>query len=478
MLGATMFRNNKLPCYLATLFILLALNIAIRPCFAQVVETTPPAEFDVVIIGGWLFQTDNAEFTPNKGIGIRDGRIVSLDALPPNPPAKQTIQLDDSRYILPGLVDCHAHYNVRLIRRRREEFNVTPVVYLANGVTTTFSCGEFDPEAMLALRKQIESGEQIGPRLINSGPYFGRARPGWRGEKLESEIREEVDFWAKQRVGGFKAKQIGPNELRVLIDQAHKHKLTVTGHLDSGFRNSVNPRDAIEMGIDRVEHFLGGDAMPGDKPAYDSLGHITAEMPEYKKIVQLFVDRGVWFDATITAYGYLGKPGEGYDHWNDERKYFTPYVQDLVKNREPAKPNRQFEEIYHAKLKTIKAYFDAGGKISLGTDHVSDGNYLPGFGAHRELDAFVRGGIPAAEALRIGTINGARALNIDADHGSIEVGKVADVFIIRGNPIENIRNTRNVEQVIRAGKIYDAAKLLSSVAGQLGPNSVDESGEW
>ena len=217
---------------------------------------------DTLIKGGQYFDVESGQMKPNSGIAILDGRFVEATT------AKEVIELDDSQFVLPGLIDCHAHYNLRLIKKRREEFEFMPIVYLANGATVTFSCGEFDPESMLAMRKRIESGEQIGPRLITSGPYFGRARPGWRPDKPEQEIRDEVDFWAKQGTGGFKAKSIDPDSLKILIDQAHKHGLTVTGHLGSGFRDSVNPRDAVSMGIDRIEHFLGGEAMPDSKSAY------------------------------------------------------------------------------------------------------------------------------------------------------------------------------------------------------------------
>ena len=164
-----------------------------------------------------------------------------------------------------------------------------PTVYLANGVTVTFSAGEYDPDGMLQLRKRIETGQQVGPRLLNSGPYFGRVRRGWRNITPE-QIRQDVDTWVERGVGGFKAKAIGPDHLKILIERAHKHGLTVTGHLDSGYRGSVNPRDAVLMGIDRIEHFLGGDAMPPTKSAYASLAGITSDMPEFKKEVQLFID--------------------------------------------------------------------------------------------------------------------------------------------------------------------------------------------
>jgi imidazolonepropionase-like amidohydrolase len=318
--------------------------------------------------------------------------------------------------------------------------------------------------------------------LLTSGPYFGRARPGWRGQKPEQEIRDEVDFWAKRGVGGFKAKAIDPDSLRVLIDQAHKHGLTVTGHLDSGYRNSVNPRDAITMGIDRIEHFLGGDAMPDSQSAYASLQNIRSGTPEYKKIVQHFIDHKTVFDATLTAYGYLGKTTpethEEYEYWINEREFFTPHMQSIVKERQPMKGMEIYQRIYRAKQKTIADFHRAGGTITLGTDHVSNGNHLPGFGVHRELDALVRNGIPAADAIKIGTINGAQALKIDKDHGSIETGKFADLVIIEGDPITNIRNTRNVQKVMRAGKLHDAKELLASVKSKIGPANAEEEAQW
>ena len=436
---------------------------------------------DTLIVGGHVFQTDSGKFTANSGIAIKDGRFVKTDAEADQFDARETIKLEDDKYLLPGLIDCHAHYNVRLIKKRREEFAVMPVIYLANGATVTFSCGEFDPEGMLKLRKQIEQGKQIGPRLLNSGPYFGRARPGWRGNKDAQEIRDEVDFWASKGVGGFKAKTIDPDSLRVLLEQAHKHGLTVTGHLDSGFRNSVNPRDAISMGIDRIEHFVGGDAMPNTQSAYASLQSIKSGTPEWEKIVKHFIDNETVFDATLTAYGYLGiKPGEReeYGYWIDETQFFTPYFKELIKDRKPMKGMQIYQRIYDAKLKTIGDFHKAGGTISLGTDHVSNGNHLPGFGVHRELDALVRGGISEADAIRIGTINGARALKIDKDHGSIEVGKFADLVVVTGNPLEKIRNTRNVETVFKQGVKHDAKQLLESVRGKLGPASKDDESDW
>ncbi|GAB5405625.1 MAG: amidohydrolase family protein [Aureliella sp.] len=431
---------------------------------------------DLKIDGGFVFDTELGVFRPNTGIGVNDGRFVAAAD------ATESLTLTDDQYILPGFIDCHAHYNVRLIKRRREEFAYMPVLYLASGATVTFSAGEFDPGGMVRLREKIETGEQIGPRLITSGPYFGRARPGWDAKRPEEQLRKEIRYWVKQGAGGFKAKSIDPESLRILIDEAHKHGITVTGHLDSGYRNSVNPRDAISMGIDRIEHFLGGDAMPNSQSAYRSLQNIRADTPQFKEICQHFVRNGVFFDCTLTAYGYLGRTAETnleeYQYWIDERQFFTEYMQRVAKERKPASGMEIYQRIYQAKQQTIRAFYEAGGMITLGTDHVSDGNHVAGFGIHREIDALVRNGIPERDAIRIATINGAKALKIDADHGSITLGKFADCVIVRCNPLENIRNTRNVLKVIRAGEVYDAAELLDSVRGKIGPTSKEDESNW
>ena len=128
----------------------------------------------------------------------------------------------------------------------------------------------------------------------------------------------------------------------------------------------------------------------------------------------------------------------------------------------------------------MKAFYDAGGGelLTLGTDHNSAGEYLPGFSVHRELHAYVMAGLPPAAALRAGTINGARALGLGDRLGSIEVGKWADLFVVAGNPLEDIQRTRNVRHVIKAGEHYDPATLMESVESSIGPRNESELDDW
>ena len=438
----------------------------------------------VILRGGQLFDGTGDERVPNTQVVVRGGKFLAIGGELFEAEDAQVIELSDDETILPGFFDLHAHHAVNLFGAGRvDDTESYPSIFLANGVTSVFPAGEVSPEKMLAARRAIDAGEKVGPRIFSSGPYFGRWRKGWKDDEVtEEQIRAEVDHWADLGARGFKAKGIREDHLRALIDQAHLHGLTVTGHLDSGYRNTVNPRDAILMGIDRIEHFLGGDALTVDKPAYDSLVGVTPDTPEFERIAQLYIDHGVYFDATMSAYGYFGeRDPDVFTMWADEPEFFTPLIQERVAQRDGRRRvYAQMEKIYWVKRATLLAFHDAGGGhlITVGTDHPSDGEYLAGFGQHREMHAMVLSGLPNASVLRCATINGARALGVGDRLGTIEAGKLADLVVVTGNPLEDIRATRNVTLVMKAGRAYDAARLLESVKGTLGPKTAEEAGEW
>jgi imidazolonepropionase-like amidohydrolase len=446
-----------------------------------VASTAPAQDRDVIITGGWLFDATSDARVRNPGILIRAGKLLQVGGTLPVVRA-DTVRVPDAETIIPGMFDLHAHYGVAFFGAGRvDETGGYPELFLSNGVTSTFPAGEQSPDVMRALRVKIENGERPGPRLLNSGPYFGTARAGWLPDMTPAQIYAEVDHWAERGVRGFKAKGIRPEQLRALIERAHFHGLTVTGHLDSGNRNSVNPRDAILMGIDRIEHFVGGDAFVADRSAYASFDHMTFDTPEFRRIAALYRQHHANYNATRSAYGYYGKREAGvFDDFANEQRFLTPYLRSIIAARPPQRVNEQFERIYWVKQKEIKAFYDAGNGdlITLGTDHPSWGEFLTPFGVHRELLALSRTGIPNAAVLRIATINSARALGLGDRLGSIEPGKWADLVVVRGNPLVDVRVVRNPRIVIKAGRVYDPVALMKSVEGKIGPASAADSAAW
>jgi len=447
-------------------FALLA-SLSVAPLAAQ--------ETPVVIRGGLLFTATADDVVPNPGMIVLGGKIleigtpsglVSLEGA-------RFLDLDDTQTILPGIFDLHAHYNGSLAgAQRTDELVGQPVVFLANGVTSTFPGGEYDPEGMWRLRERIERGEHPGPRLYNSGPYYGTARRGWDREMTRDELFADVDLWVERGVKGFKAKGIDPVRLRWLIERAHWHGLTVTGHLDSGARNSVNPEAAILMGIDRIEHFMGGPAFPSTQSAYASFADFEAGSPEFDHIVGVYKAFDVTYDATLTAYGYYSDRADGiFEQWTDETRFFSEEVRAYNAINDPRPSSEQFDGIYKTKCRLLPEVWRAGVRISLGTDYPSNGEFAAGFSSHREMWALNQCGIPAAEVLKIATINGATAMNVSDKLGTLEPGKYADLFIVDGNPVEDIRNTRNVRWVMRGGVLYDAAELFQFAEGKIAPVS-------
>jgi len=436
------------------------------------------AQSTTVLRGGQLFDAADTTLTENPGLVVRAGKIVARGATDLDTTGARVVRLDDDHVLLPGLIDLHAHYAVDFFGAGRvEETEGYPLLFLANGATTTFTAGEMQPEKMRRVRRAIGRGERIGPRILTSGPYFGKARPGWDPTRTSASIRREVNRWAARGVEHFKAKRMQEELLRALIHQAHRHGATVTGHLGSGHGQSVNPRTAIDMGIDRIEHFLGGAQLPDTAGAYDSLPTATPDEPAFDRITQHYKAHNVYFDATISAYGYYGtRDSDLYADWPDAQQYFTPYLRSELSEDDYQDPIPRFQQIFELKLDRIQAFYEAeaGHLITLGTDHPSWGEYLAPFGVHRELQAFVRAGIPEGVALRIATINGARALGMDDRLGTLEVGKWADLFVVRGNPLDDIRNTRNVEWVMVRGDLHRAEALREAARGTVGPESAAE----
>jgi imidazolonepropionase-like amidohydrolase len=444
---------------------------------------TAVSQHDVLVTGGWMFTATSDQRVRNPGILIRAGKLLRVGGdLSAAMSDAERVQLADSETVIPGLFDLHAHYAMDLFNAGRKDETVAyPSLFLANGVTSTWPAGEMNPDSMRALRVRIDRGLEPGPRLLNSGPYFGSARPGWDRNITVDSIYAEVDHWAELGVRGFKAKGIQPYQLRALIERAHQHGLTVTGHLDSGFGNSVNPRDAILMGIDRIEHFMGGDAFTPDRPAYASYERMKFNTPEFRRIAALYRQQHVYFDATLSAYGYYGKKDPAvFTYYTDEERFLTPYMRSVLGARPPRTVVQQFENIYWTKRHEVKAFYDAGGRdlITLGTDHPSWGEFLTPFAVNRELLSLSLSGIPNAAVLRIATINSARAIGLGDRLGTIEPGKWADLVIVRGNPIADIRRVRLPRVVIKDGRVYDPAALMKSVEGKIGPASAADTAAW
>jgi imidazolonepropionase-like amidohydrolase len=450
-------------------------------------QWSAPSAGVVVVRGGWLFDGVSDARRRNSGIVIRDGRFSEVDANLKERefPEARIIELNDDATILPGMFDLHAHYNFDLVDSgRAEEVRNNAILFLANGVTATWSAGEFYPQRVIEARDRIDRGAEVGTRVFNSGPYFGAFRceyqietaaddcVAWPNDITEEEIRREVNGWAKQGVVIIKIKHATPEETRILIDQAHKNGMTAAGHL-ANYKDvyDVHARDAIAMKIDRIEHWI-------------TLEEGGEKKSESSEMIGLFLKHDVFFDANLQMYGEgkLRNDPSLDMVWTDESRFFTPYTRERLKKRVAADPNYETGQSsdFPQRVVEFKALYDAGGGSLMltGTDEPVYNLLLPGFAYHRELLAMVWAGMPPIAALKAATINGARALGVADRLGSIEPGKLADLFIANGNPLEDITAARNVHLVIKDGAVYRPEDLFASAENQIGPSGPDDHEAW
>ncbi len=409
-------------------------------------------------------------------IVLRDGRI---DAIAPSarlaPPPGATVVDLSGHTVTPGFVGLHEHTYFRQTTRTTQMTTSGPLAYLASGVTTIRTAGSMFPYQELNMKRAIDRGELPGPRMHITGPYLnGAAGPESMNRGLESpaEARRVVAYWAEEGAtwlklqGGLTRAIAG-----AIIDEAHKHGMKVTGHLCS-----ITFGEAAALGIDALEHgFITNSAyVPGKQPDVCPAGNmrVQTDVDETSAPVQAsireLVDRKVALTSTLAVYETFS-PG---------RFKLNPGAMKLL----APDTKREVEETYAALgkdglvvterlLKKMMAwerdFVRAGGLLGAGVDPWGTG-MLPGFGDLRNYEMLVEAGFSAAEAVKIMSFNGARILGEEAQRGSIALGKVADLVVIRGNPVATPSQIYQVVTVFHDGVGYDSAKMLAAAQGLVG----------
>lgn len=378
--------------------------------------------------------------------------------------------------VVPGLIGLHDHtfYTTRG-RTVQLDFSA-PRLYLGTGLTTIRTTGAASPYAELGMKRSIERGEIPGPRMHVTGPYINGPNPRSFMYEVSSpeDARRVVAYWAEEGASWFKAyTQISRQELAAAIDEAHRRGLKVTGHLCS-----VSFREAVALGIDNLEHglFTNSDYVAGKAPnmcpstVRESLLDLDVTGPAAQATIREMVQKGVALTSTLAVYelSYPDRPPL------EDRvlEAMAPEVrQEYLDTRRQILENAArstVPEVFHKAQAFEREFVKAGGLLAAGVDPTGIGGALPGFGDQRNYELLIEAGFTPVEAIRIMSLNGAKVLGEDRRLGSIEAGKVADLVVIRGDPVSRPAEIRNVMTVFKEGIGYDAPKLIASVKGSVG----------
>src|SRR5688572_5673499 len=423
----------------------------------------------------------------DQTILISGGKIQSISPTASTTYPADARTLDLKGYtVLPGLVGMHNHMFFPMGGSPPMYSNMGssfPRLYLALGVTTIRTTGSVAPYTDLELKRLIDAGRVLGPKMHVTAPYLegrGSFTPVMHELKDADDARRMVNYWADAGATSFKAyMNITRDQLRAVVEEAHKRGLKVTGHLCS-----VGFKEAAEIGIDNLEHGLFADSefvankQPDQCPlgVSASLRQLDLKSAPVQETIRTLVAKNVAITSTLPVFEAGGAPlaqsGIG-----ASSALLNPRVLNVMSTdarvrylqaRARVSSQGDFVSLLRKAMEFERAFVQAGGLLIAGLDPTGNGGIVAGFGDLRQIELLVEAGFTPVEAVKIATLNGAKFLGEDTRIGSIAVGKQADLMIVKGNPAANINDIENVEIVFKDGVGYHSEKLIHSVQGLVG----------
>jgi imidazolonepropionase-like amidohydrolase len=409
-----------------------------------------------------LFDTASAQLLKDQSVVISGNRIQSAGpSAQIVAPAGAKVIDATGKTLLPGLWDMHAHVG-----------DNDGMLNLAAGVTTVRDLGN-DIESLLARRKRIEAGTEIGTRIVLAGLIDG---PGpFQGPtkvlvSTPQQARAAVDNYA--RLGYVQIKiysSVKPDLVPVIIAEAHQHGLRVSGHIPAG----MTAAQCVELGYDEIQHanFLMLNFMPDVKNTNSTSrftevakrgANLDLNSPDFESFVKLLQDHHTILDPTLSIF----------EEMFDARAGQVPVGYQPAAQRMPLQVRRGLlttgltpppgmEQRYRASfskmVQLVGAMYRAGIPIEAGTDTMA------GFALHREFELDVQAGIPPNKVLQNATINAARIMKLDKDLGSITPGKLADLTVVDGDPVARISDIRKTALVVKNGVLYKPQELYAAL---------------
>jgi imidazolonepropionase-like amidohydrolase len=366
------------------------------------------------------------------------------------------------KYLIPGLIDLHVHLGSPYHAGDDPGPRVPPTEaagiralhsFLYAGVTSIYDPGNF-PDFIMGLRTRERTGKIVAPRIFASGAMI---RPSGHGAGPTAVF---VDDWPEAKALLERYMAWKPDVVKILHDEfgwgtrpmqsllpldvlqkvfeyVNEHGVRTTSQASSEFR----AREAIFRGL-------------------DTLSHPIIQGPVSDEFVQLMAAKKIPMQSTLTI-------GDSYRRLVEEPEYLDQPLYRAV--LEPAEIDRLRNEVrpyYQNRAWTwwmkvmnpvaaenVQHIHAAGGIIAMGSDQTD------GPAAHRELELLVESGISTLDVIRIATLNSAIWLGREHELGSIEVGKLADLVLLTGDPVQDIDNAKQIELVIRGGQLIDRAAL-------------------
>jgi imidazolonepropionase-like amidohydrolase len=460
-------------------YLLAVLCLASSACRGGEDDHEAATRLAAAFVGVNVAPMDKERILEAQTVIVRDGHIAAIG---PSgevevPEGARRIE-GQGAYLMPGLHDMHAHVD------RDSDL----LLFLANGVTTVRNMA--GGPAHLERRERIERGELLGPTMHTAGPIIDGPVELWPGNKapplppddyevVETRLEAEEVVRAQSDAGYDFIKvydNLPAEAYEGVVAAAAELGLPVAGHVPFG----VGLDNVLKSGAASIEHLRGYIYELIAKDASHSLGwdkrsrflawnHLDPD--RIGQVLQATAAAGVWNVPTLTRYQKNMMPTEAHltRYTSPEASYLPPsVVRRLIKSRSGAAGRyAAFSEedfaagagVFEAKKSLVRALHDAGAKILVGSD-----DWFAGFATHQELQNLVAAGLTPYEALAAGTREAATFLGTDHESGTVEIGKRADLVLVRGNPLNDVENAKDLLGVMVRGQWLPRSELQQLLA--------------
>lgn len=394
--------------------------------------------------------------SPNMTVIITDSLITEIGASEKiKIPRKSKVINCKGKFLIPGLWDMHVHLG--------NATGSSLPLFIANGITGLRDMGTKNFDAIQNWKEMIRSGSIDGPRIISSGPILngGKNLPDFQiAVNSIEEARGKVDSLVKIGVDFIKVHAGLSKEVYYAIaEQSKKHHISFVGHIPaSNMSVAVSGEEASEVGQRSLEHMLG---IPFTRDTIKAYQHMYPTPEGLNKLLTTLKRNDTYITPTLTIYSIPADYLSISSKQKSQLKYISPELQSFWESQIGDWPRRDktfMSWLLKTRMRMIPVLRDAGIPMLAGTD-TGFPFVLPGFGLNQELSLLVESGLTPLEAIKTATINPAIFMEKQDKLGSVTIGKLADLVLLKADPTVNIQNLKFIDAVFKNGKLYNNTKL-------------------
>jgi len=442
----------------------------IRQISSELPEVTPLVAFENVN----LIPMDRERVVENQTVIVRDGLIAAIGNSDQVSIPDGALVIDGrGQYLMPGLTDMHVHI----------QYENDMLLLVANGVTSVRNMwgntGKMLRVGMpdqLKLREQIQNGELLGPTIYSAGPTM-EGKPAFHplAEVFPSpEAASQSVSWQKAQGYDFVKvyDHLSLDTYQAILDTARGNSLPVVGHVPF----AVGLDGVLAGGQETIEHLTGyidPDAAEFIIPEDQLAGY-----------AQKTHESGVWNCVTLSVYPKSKETPQGFQRLQNQvgMRYVSPgarlpmpFIYMMAARAHTYQGADYPQRIAELNRRMVSALHQAGAGILLGTD-AAQPYHIPGFSIHEELEMLVDAGLSPYEALEAGTRNAAEAMGEQAEFGTVEVGKRADLILVGDNPLTDVGNLQERSGVMLLGRWItddEIQTILEGIVESYKPNLLE-----